>query len=181
LINGLTSFVEVRMPVSSHQCLRGLGVLHPKPFEKILSVLRLGDEGAVLELLHLESKEVGQRAHHRHLELLHHHPAKLLTRLLVSRTKYYVININLANKKITIACLYEKSGIGFPNLESIRNKEISKAFLPCSWGLLKSIERLRELIHVVRIPVILKARGLFHVYLLLDWPVEESALYIHLE
>jgi hypothetical protein len=57
LINGLTSFVEVNMPISSHRCLRGLGVLHPKPPEKILSVLRLGDEGAVFELLHLEPKK----------------------------------------------------------------------------------------------------------------------------
>jgi hypothetical protein len=48
-------------------------------------------------------------------------------------------------------------------------------------GLLKSIERLRELTHVVRVPFILKARGLLHVHLLLDWPVDESALHIHLE
>jgi hypothetical protein len=47
--------------------------------------------------------------------------------------------------------------------------------------LLKSIEHLRKLIYMVGIPVILKAMGLFHVYLLLDWPVEESALHIHLE
>jgi hypothetical protein len=47
--------------------------------------------------------------------------------------------------------------------------------------MLKSIERLRELIYMVGIPIILKARGLFHVYLLLDWPIEESALHIHLE
>jgi hypothetical protein len=181
LINGLTSFVEVNMPVRSHWCLRGLGVLHPKPLEKILSVLRLGDESVVLELLHLESKEVGQLAHHRHLKLLHHYPAKLLTRLLISRTKYYVIDINLANKKIVVASLCEKSGIGFPNLESIRGKEISKAFIPCSWSLLKSIEHLRELVYMVGIPFILKARGLFHVYLLLNWPVEESALYVHLK
>jgi hypothetical protein len=109
------------MPVGSHRCLRGLGVLHPKPLEKILCVLRLGDEGAILELLHLEPKEVGQLAHHRHLELWCHHPAKLLTRLLISRTKYYVVDINLAHEEITIACLYEKSGIGSPNLENIRN------------------------------------------------------------
>jgi hypothetical protein len=73
-----------------------------------LSILCLGDAGVILELLHLESKEVGQLARHRHLELLHHYPAKLLTRLLISGTKYYVIDINLANKKITIACLCEK-------------------------------------------------------------------------
>jgi hypothetical protein len=44
--------------------------------------------------------------------------------------------------------------------------------------LLKSIERLRELTHVVGVPFILKSRGLLYVHLLLDWPVEESALYI---
>jgi hypothetical protein len=109
------------MPVGSHRCLRGLGILHPKPLEKILCVLRLGDEGAVLELLYLEPKEVGQLAHHRHLKLLCHHPAKLLTKLLISRTKYYVIDINLAHKKVTITSLCKKSGIGFPNLEGISN------------------------------------------------------------
>jgi hypothetical protein len=93
----------------------------PKPLEKILSVLRLGDESAVLELLHLESKEACQLAHHQHFEFLHHHPPKLLTRLLVSRTKYYVIDINLAHKEITITSLGKKSWISFPNLESISN------------------------------------------------------------
>jgi hypothetical protein len=51
------------------------------------------------------------------------------------------------------------SRISFPNLESIRNKKISKLFIPCSWGLLKPIECLRALINMVGIPVILKARG----------------------
>jgi hypothetical protein len=86
------------MSIGSHWCLSGLGVLHPEPLEQVLRVLRLGDEGAILELLHLEPKEVVQLAHHRHLKFLRHHPAKLLTRLLVSRTKYYVIDINLAYK-----------------------------------------------------------------------------------
>jgi hypothetical protein len=58
LINGLTSFVEVDMSVGSHWCLRGLGILHLEPLEQVLHVLRLGDEGAILELLHLEPKEV---------------------------------------------------------------------------------------------------------------------------
>jgi hypothetical protein len=86
------------MSVGSHWSLCGLGVLHPKPLEQVLRVLRLRDEGAILELLHLEPKEVVQLAHHRHLKFRCHHPAKLLTRLLVSRTKYYVIDINLAHK-----------------------------------------------------------------------------------
>jgi hypothetical protein len=104
------------MSVGAHWCLRGFGVLHPEPFDQVLCVLHLGDEGVVLELLHLEPKEVVQLSHHRHLKFLCHHPAKLLTRLLVSRTKYY-----LAYKEVTITSLSEKSWIGFPNLESIRN------------------------------------------------------------
>jgi hypothetical protein len=50
--------------VSSHWSLCGLGVLHPKPLEQVLRILCLGDESAVLELLHLEPKEVVQLAKH---------------------------------------------------------------------------------------------------------------------
>jgi hypothetical protein len=53
-------------------------------------------------------------------------------------------------------------------LDMIRNKEISKIFISCSWVLLKSIERLRELAHMVGVPIILEARGLLYVHLLLD-------------
>jgi hypothetical protein len=86
------------MSIGSHWSLCGLGVLHLEPLEQALRVLRLRDEGAVLELLHLKPKEVVQLTHHRHLKFLCHHPAKLFTRLLVSRTKYYAIDINLAYK-----------------------------------------------------------------------------------
>jgi hypothetical protein len=132
-------------------------------------------------LLHLESKEVIQLAHHRHLEFLHHHPTELLTSLLISRIKYHVIDIYLAYKQITITSLSKESRISFPNLESVRNKKISKAFIPCSWGLLKSIERLIEPIDVVRIPIILEDRGLFHIYFFLDWSIEEGTLHVHLK
>jgi hypothetical protein len=86
----------------------------------------------------------------------------------------------LAYKQVTIASLSKKSRISFIDLESIRNKKIPKAFIPCSWGFLKSLQHLRELIHMVGVPVILEARGLLHVHLLLDWSIEESALHIHL-
>jgi hypothetical protein len=112
---------------------------------------------------------------------LHHHPTKLFIRLLISRTNNYVIDIYLAYKEITITSLSKESRISFPNLKSIRNKEISKAFIPCSWGLLKSIERFRELVDMVGIPVILKARGLFHIHFLLGWSIKEDALYVHLK
>jgi hypothetical protein len=84
------------MSVSSHWCLSRLCILHPKFLEDILCVLRLRDECPFIELLHLKSEEVSQLSHHEHLEFLYHHPSKLLTRILISRTKYYVIDIYLA-------------------------------------------------------------------------------------
>jgi hypothetical protein len=42
-----------------------------------LNVLSLADEGALLELLDLESKEILQLPHHRHLEFMYHNPIKL--------------------------------------------------------------------------------------------------------
>jgi hypothetical protein len=43
------------MPIGSHGCLDGLGVLHSKLGKYVLNVLRLADEGALLELLDLKS------------------------------------------------------------------------------------------------------------------------------
>jgi hypothetical protein len=43
------------MPICSHGCLDGLGILHPKLGEYVLNVLRLANEGAVLELFYLKS------------------------------------------------------------------------------------------------------------------------------
>jgi hypothetical protein len=43
------------MPIGSHGCLDGLGILHFKVLKNVLNILRLADEGALLELLDLES------------------------------------------------------------------------------------------------------------------------------
>jgi hypothetical protein len=68
------------MPICSHGSLDGFGILHSKLIEYILNVLSLANEGAFLELLDLESKEILQLPHHRHLEFLYHNPTKLFTR-----------------------------------------------------------------------------------------------------
>jgi hypothetical protein len=34
---------------------------------------------------------------------------------------------------------------------------------------------------MVRLPVILETRGLLNIHLLLDWPIEEGALHVHLK
>jgi hypothetical protein len=50
------------MPISSHGCLDGLGILHPKLSEYVLNVLCLADEGALLELLNESRLEGVNRA-----------------------------------------------------------------------------------------------------------------------
>jgi hypothetical protein len=77
LIYRFTSRVEVEMPICSHGCLDGFGILHSKLLKYILNLLSLADEGALLDLLDLESKEVLQLPHHRHLEFMYHYPTKL--------------------------------------------------------------------------------------------------------
>jgi hypothetical protein len=79
LIYGLTSRVEVEMPISSHGCLDVFAILHSKLLKYVLNVFCLADEGAILELLDLKSKEILQLPHHRHLEFLNHDPSKLFT------------------------------------------------------------------------------------------------------
>jgi hypothetical protein len=68
------------MPICSHGCFDGFGILHSKLLEYILNVFSLADEGALLELLDLESMKILQLPHHRLLEFLNHHPTKLFTR-----------------------------------------------------------------------------------------------------
>jgi hypothetical protein len=43
------------------------------------------------------------------------------------------------------------------------------------------MERLRELVNKVGIPVILEASVLFHVHLLHDWSFEKGAFHVHLK
>jgi hypothetical protein len=42
------------MPIGSHGCLDGLGILHSKLGEYVLNVLRLADEGCPLRVALLE-------------------------------------------------------------------------------------------------------------------------------
>jgi hypothetical protein len=69
-------------------------------------------------------------------------PTKLFTSIFVSRPKYDIININLAYKQIFCNVFSKESRIGFTDFEAISDKEISQAFIPCSWGLLEPIKRL---------------------------------------
>jgi hypothetical protein len=48
------------MPIGSHGCFDVFGILHSKLVENVLSIFRLANEGALLELLYLKSQEILQ-------------------------------------------------------------------------------------------------------------------------
>ena len=82
--------------------LDGLGLVHVKLVQHVIGVLGLTYERAILDLLDLKSMEELQLSHHGHLEPICHNPTKFLTESHISTTKYYVIDIYLANKDIII-------------------------------------------------------------------------------
>jgi hypothetical protein len=73
-----------------------------------------------------------------------------------------------------------KTPTGLSDFESISDKEIPKAFIPCSWGLLEPIKRLREFIDMIRVLTIFKAERLLNIDLFFDWSIEEGTLHVHL-
>jgi hypothetical protein len=90
------------MSIGWHGCLDGLGLLHVKLLQHVIGVLGLTYERAILELLDLKSMEELQLTHHGHLKPICHNPTKFLTKSHISTSKYYVIDIYLADKDIII-------------------------------------------------------------------------------
>jgi hypothetical protein len=90
------------MFIGWHRCLDGLSLVHVKLLQHVVSVLGLTYERAILELLDLKSKKELRLSHHGHLEPICHNPTKFLIKSHISTTKYYVIDIYLANKDIII-------------------------------------------------------------------------------
>ena len=68
---------------------------------------------------------------------------------MISTTKYYVIDIYLAHKYIFANFVSEKGRIGFAYFKALFKQEFLKAFIPCSWCLLKPIECLLEFVDMV--------------------------------
>jgi hypothetical protein len=104
--------------------LDGFCLVHAKLFENITIILGLAKKGPIFKLLDLKSKKELQLPDHLHLKPISHDLAKLITKRLVSRTKYYVININLANEYILVNLSSEESRISFTNLKTIMGEKI---------------------------------------------------------
>ena len=68
---------------------------------------------------------------------------------MISTIKYYVIDIYLAHKYIFTNFMSEKGRIGFAYFKALFKQEFLKAFIPCSWRLLKPIEHLLEFVDML--------------------------------
>jgi hypothetical protein len=88
--------------------------------------------------------------------------------------------MDLVYKQIFTHFSSEESRVGLTNPKTIFNKEVHKAFIPCSWCLLKPIERLMKFIDMVRISFTFKAGRLIHIHLFFDWTIYEGTLDVHL-
>jgi hypothetical protein len=86
------------MIISAHGSLDWLCFVHAKFFEYVTSILRLSNESSLFDLLDLKSKKECENPHHGHFKPICHYFAKLITKGFVSRTKYNIINIDLAYK-----------------------------------------------------------------------------------
>jgi hypothetical protein len=73
-------------------------------------------------------------------------------------------SIYLANKNILIKFVSKESRIGFAHYKVVLEKKILKSFIPYSRSLLKPIERLMKLVHMIWKSWIFKARWLFFVH-----------------
>jgi hypothetical protein len=97
-----------------------------------MGVLCLANKSPFLQLLDWKTKEELQFTHHGHLNSLGHDPTKLLTKIMVSTTKYYVIDIYLAHKYIFIDFASKKGRISFAYFKVLLKQEFLKTFIPCS-------------------------------------------------
>jgi hypothetical protein len=75
----------------------------------------LANEGCLFDLLDLKSKKERENPHHGHLKPIYHYFVKLITKGFVSRTKYNIINIDLAYKQIFTHFSSEESRVGLTN------------------------------------------------------------------
>jgi hypothetical protein len=117
LIHHVVTCITIQIVIYSHWCTNGLGIIHSKLIDYVFDVLALTHKCTTLQLLDLKTKEVTQLSYCGHLKLINHHFSKLFTKILISWSKYDVINIYLQHKQVLANLLGEKSGINLTHHE----------------------------------------------------------------
>jgi hypothetical protein len=120
------------MTISVHGRLDWLCFVHAKLFECVTSTLNLAHESSLFGLLYLNSEKECENPHHGYLKHIHHYFTKPTTKGFVSRTKYNIINIDLAYKQSLPIFFSEESRVSLTNPKTIFNKKVSNAFIQCS-------------------------------------------------
>jgi hypothetical protein len=92
-----------------------------------MSILHLAHESSLFGFLDLKYKKECENPHHGYFKPIRHYFAKLITKGFVSRTKYNIINIDLAYKQIFTHFSCEGSRVGLTNPKTIFNKKVPKA------------------------------------------------------
>jgi hypothetical protein len=100
--------------------------------------------------------------------------------LLNSSQKSLLVLPNSAHKYIFIDFASIKGRIGFAYFKALLEQEFLKAFIPCSWCLLKPIEHLLEFVDMVGELGIFKTQWLLNTDKFLYRAIEECTLDIHL-
>jgi hypothetical protein len=98
LINRLTAHIKIMMTVCANGSLDGLGLVHAKLLESVMSILGLAYKRVIFQMLDLKIKKVFEFSHHRHLKHIDHDLAKLIIKKFISRAKNDIINIYLVYK-----------------------------------------------------------------------------------
>jgi hypothetical protein len=180
LIHRIATHVKIKMSIYDHGSLDEFYLVHAKLLENTMCILGLANKGHIFKLLDLKSNKELQLSHHRHLKPIGHDLTKLIIKRLISRIKYYVININLTNEQTLANLSSEEGRIDFANFKTVMSEKIPKAFIPCSRSLLNPIEHLMELEYIIRIFLIFIAQWLLHIDFLLDRLIQECAFQINL-
>jgi hypothetical protein len=86
----------------------------------------------------------------------------------------------LAHKYIFIDFASKEGRISFAYFKALLEQEFLKTFIPCSWCLLKPIERLLKFVDMVGKLGIFKTRWLLNIDKILYGAIEECTLDIYL-
>ena len=134
----------------------------------------------MIQLFDLQSKKVVKFTHHGHLKFSLHSCKKLLTQILISGSKYNIINIQL-NQNNIIECFLDKQClICFSSLICMRQQEVVQPLISLPWGLLQTIQSFLQFEDIIQMFMIFKSRRLTNINFFINIPIKENTFDIHL-
>src|ERR1041385_6042614 len=122
--------------IGRHWSLNFFAISKSKLLQAMLEIFFLRNEGAILLLTDLKSKEELQFTHHGYLIFLRHHFGKFFADFSVSTAKNNIIYIYLTSKQITTIRTSEKSWVSCSWFEAFLQKKVLQGVIPSTRCLL---------------------------------------------